>query len=147
MIASIMAGTSVQFEINGSTGEWIPRTEDDVRSMAVRSLSQYGVVTSLTIVRQSSRMLAPFWDWRYRADLRMTTKYGHAKIEDLNAIVRAAFWDATGEPPTVTSPTYGQIQGTGVEDESPDPTNKLLGFGAVTIVAAVAVAVFVLKRG
>ncbi len=146
-MAAINAGTQITFEINGSTGEWIPRTPDDVRSAVIGELSYYGTVESLTIVKESSRLLAPLWDWRYSARLVIRTNFGHASINDLNAVIAAAFWTAAGEPATVTSPQYGQVQGSGIIDNSPDATTALLGVGSFTIIAAVAVAIFVLKRG
>ena len=147
MPTPIPANRSIDFDIQGSTGEWVPRTVDDVRSEAIRALNYYGTVEALTVTKLSSRLLAPLWDWTYSASLRLRTRYSHADIGDLNAIVAGAFYSASGEPATVTSSSYGQIQGPGVSDESPSQLPALLGVSSITIVAAVAVAVFVAKRG
>jgi hypothetical protein len=147
---SIAANAAIAFSVAGSAGEWVPRTPDDVRSAAVSGLSLYGVVNPLTITKLSSRLplsTIDLWDWRYTATGVITTRYGHASIEDLRKVIADVFWSAAGEPVTVAFPNFGEIVGSGIDDQSPDATNKLLGVGAVTIVAAVGLAVFVAKRG
>lgn len=149
-MAGVNANTAVQFIVQGSTGEWVPRTPDDVRSAAIANLSKYGTVRPLTITKESSRLplsAIDLWDWRYTASGTLTTRYSHASLEDVRKIVAGAFWQAAGEPVTVSFPGYSEIAGEGVRDTSPDVTNKLLSVGAITIIAAVGVAVFVWKRG
>lgn len=147
-MAGVSAGQRIRFTVAGSTGEWAPRTTDDVRSQAIAILSQYGVMNTLTITKLSSRLpVVDLWDWRYTADGVLTTKYAHNSIEDVRSILFSAFWNAAGEQPTIALPDYGEIQGPGVNDDTGVSVNKLLGVSSFTIIAAIAVAVFVLKRG
>lgn len=143
----INAGTRVRLVVQGSTGEWVPRTPDDVKSNVINALSYYGMVQPFTLVKESSRFLAPLWDWRYTAALTLTTTFGHAKIEDIKAIVATAFHGAAGEPAIVAAIDYGDTTTPDVIDNTPDPTTALLGVGSFTVIAAVAVAVLVFKRG
>lgn len=147
-MAGINANTAVQFIVQGSTGEWVPRTPDDVRSNAVAAMSRYGTVLSLTINKEAGRLPISgidLWDWRYTATGTLRTSYSHASLEDVRSIIAGAFWGAAGEQVTVSFPGYGEIAGAGVSE--PSSENKYLTVGAITIVAAVGVAVFVLKRG
>ena len=84
----------------------------------------------------------------YKATLTITTKFSHNDIADIAATVRGAFQSAAGEMPTVSARGYGQVaQLPGTDDQTPSAFPALLGVGSFTIIAAVAVAVFVLKRG
>jgi len=146
----IAAKTQVTLDVVGATGAWVPRTVDTVRSQVISELSNSMTVNSLNVTKVSGGLFSQYpLVFGYQSTIVVTTKYGHASVNDINAIVRSAFWAAAGEAPTVSARGFvGQVvQQPGTGDDTPSPFPALLGVGSFTIIAAVAVAIFVLKRG
>jgi hypothetical protein len=143
---TIAAGTRVEFDVRGSVGEWLPRTVDDVRQGATNFMSAYVTVESIGLSRTDNAFWREYWDWGYTANVRIRTRYSHASIDDLLKIVADGFQSAAGEIPTVTANGYTPDQGTSYQPggtQEPSSTGQWMLFG----LAAIAVAVFVLKRG
>lgn len=139
----IAKGSRLQFEVRGSVGEWLPRTVDDVRQQAINSMSAYVTVESCSLLRTDNAFWREYWDWGYTAQVTVRTRSDHNALEDVTAIVSSAFQTASGEIPTVTPP--GQQGSECQPGGTCEPSNKI-GF-ALFGLAAIAVAVFVAKRG
>lgn len=145
----IAKGTRIRFDVRGSAGEWLPRTVDDVRQIAINSMSAYVTVESVGLTRTDNALWREYWDWGFTADVSVRTLYDHASIADVVLIVREAFKLASGETPTVTAIGYpetgaqpGGYQPGGTKEPPPNTLSWML-FG----LAAIAVAVYVAKRG
>jgi len=145
----IATGTRIEFDVRGSVGEFLPRTVDDVRQLAINSMSPYVTVESVSLSRTDNAFWREYWDWGYTSVTRVRTVHDHASISDLVLIVRNAFTTASGEIPTVTANGYSE---SGVQDSegqpggTSEPQSSWLGLGIFGL-AAIAVAVFVAKRG
>jgi hypothetical protein len=135
----IPKGTELTFTAIGSTGEWIPRSPDDVRSGVIRALSDWGGVSSVSItVTSGLPIIGSRWDWGYTSVVRLTTRYAHGSIADLEAIVRGAYHAWTGEIPTVSTRGFS-TQDPAVDDTRPGVALPIM----LTVIGVVGVAVFV----
>jgi hypothetical protein len=137
----------IEFTVQGSTGEWIPRTVDDVRSQAIAFMTPYFVVESVGVTRTSNAILREYWDFGYDANVRVRTLRDHSGIVELTKIVADAFTYAAGEPATAQAPAYerapypgGQPGGT-----TEPPSAAFFGLGLFGL-AAIAVAIVVWKH-
>lgn len=143
----ITRGTMIEFTVQGSTGEWIPRTVDDVRSQAIAFMRPYFSVESVGVTRTSNAFFREYWDFGYDANVRVRTLSDHSGIAELTKIVADAFTYAAGEPATAQAPAYerapfpgGQPGGT-----TEPASSSLFGLGLFGL-AAIAVAIAVWKN-
>lgn len=143
----ISRGTSIEFTVQGSTGEWIPRTVDDLRSNAIDEMSADFVVNSVGITRTSNSIFREYWDWGYSANVRATTIADHAGIAELIKVVSDAFASASGEPCTVQATGYGAgAYPSGQPGGTTEPRTPWgLGLGVFGLLA-IAVAIVVWKK-
>jgi len=141
----IAAGTAITLTVKGSTGEWIPRTVDDVRQGAINSMSAYVTVESVGVTRKSTSIFRELWDYGYDATVRIRTRVAHNSIDDIIGIVRSAFESSTGETPTVTADGFGFPQSGGTGGTNENPSMFGIGLGVFGL-AAIAVAIFVWKK-
>jgi hypothetical protein len=148
----IAKGTEITFTAVGSTGEWIPRTVDDVRQGAITAMSRYVDVTSLGVARDSGGFIGErsLWDYGYTATGRFKTRVDHGGSAELSHIVRDAFLTSSGEIPTVALKGYDKDQAIGPSPGGTDTPNESFKWGLLIILGLVAVTatgVFVAKRG
>lgn len=121
----------------------------DVRAAVQATLTARGMtVRSSMIAPKSNERLG---DWDYRAEIIARSSSAHARIEDLESIVRGALWEAAGSPPTVTAQGYNSQRTPAGNPGIPTPFGEggggLAVFALVALVLVTATGVFVAKRG
>jgi hypothetical protein len=156
--APIPAGKELEFIANGRCATLLTTFASDVRAEVTEILSDRGwVVTSSVVIPKSNERLG---NWDYRAEIRAKSPVDHARVQDMEAVVVNAFWQACGTPPTVNTEGYTR-QGTPADNpsffpmpwEDRDKDGKpdgLAGLGTFILIALVlitATGVFVAKRG
>lgn len=139
----IPAGTTLTLDIQGTTGQFVPRTASDVEVDVSNALTPYLDVYNIQITRGSllsDPLRLYYWNWPYTAVVIVRTRVDHAEADDVATYVRTAFYSASGEMPTVT------VRGSGPQ-QTPDVTTgpSLLSASALAVVALVAVAIIVVK--
>src|SRR5262245_15906409 len=130
----IPAGTRITFDVQGTTGSYWVRTDEGVRADVITELMGFGTVEDVSIKRPGALEDPWTWGtglhWPYRATVRIVTKFAHNSIDDVNSIVRGAFWNSAGEPPTVTANGYQPGQTDAMDPTTgPDPLDALKGLG------------------
>lgn len=134
-------GQTITFDVQGSTGAYLPRTVNGVRQAAIDALTPFFSVQDVSIASSSflSDPLHSLSLWPYRATVRATVQADYADIRDVDSIVANAFYQAAGELPTVTANGYEASQG------SADNRGGLSLTGAITLAAVGLVAIAVIK--
>ncbi len=142
----VNSGQRITFDVVGSVSGWIPSTVQGVREDVVSTLAANFAVHDVTINREDT-LFGPssaYWNWRYNAVAVVTTKSAYAKVEDVDSIVAHAFYQGSGELPTVTARGYEPGQGPGATSGL-DWGAWLTGGGLVLGLVAVAVLAVVVK--
>lgn len=141
----IPAGKRLTIVVEGTTDAILPLDESDVYAGVMDILSHKFTVNSLSIMPRSS-VYVGILDWPYRAQVVVTTITAYNAANDPASIVANAFYTVAGSLPTVGIEGYTPIPQTSV-DPSKEPSSGW-GFGLWTFgIAAIAVAIFVAKRG
>lgn len=136
----IASGTALTFDVQGTTGPYLPRTVAAVRRVVIDELTPFFDVSDVafqtsTVLGDPSHALS---DWPYRATVQAVTRADYGDIRDVDSIVAHAFAEATGELPTVTSDAEDG------QDDADARTGLSAGFAGLLIVAGL-VAVAVIK--
>lgn len=142
----IAAGTTLTLDVQGSTGQWIPRTVDEVRAIVLDALSLHFEVYDASFTRQT--LLADpenlyYWNWPYVAVVTLQTREAYAESADVGSIVAHAFYTGAGTMPTVTTRGSGPQQLPSSTYTGLSSTTLL--FGALAL-AAVVIAMPYLRR-
>lgn len=140
----IANGQTLSFTVNGTTGQWLPRTVAGVRQDAIDNLTPFFDVESVSVNSPTfaSDPIHYIANWPFTAYVRATMRSDYGDVRDVDAIVAHAFYEATGEIPTVTA-----------DDEEPDqaPPSETTGFSLTTlavvlVIGLVALAVIQVER-
>jgi len=142
----IPAGQRLTFDVVGVAGGWIPTTADEVRSAAVHELSEAFTVRNVRVESQGA--VYEMLEWPFLARVEVSPIQGFAELADAQSIVAHAFYEATGNLPTVTEAGGGLLPSTGggglfdglgsLLGGLQDTTNLLLILTAVVLIALVA---------
>lgn len=137
----ITNGSAITFDVQGSTGGFLPRTVAEVRQSVIDSLTPFFVVTDVALSSSSflSDPLHSLSDWPYSAVVRVTMQSDYADISDVDSVVAHAFYDAAGELPTVTARGYEPGQ------SAADSRTGLSLTSALVLIAVALVALAVVK--
>jgi len=152
----VARGTRIIADVSGSADSyfsitpWNATDDASLRSNVDMLLSQYFNVYDIQI--ESATFDPGQWSFRAHCDLLVLADYGN--LDDVASIIRHAFYEATGYLPTVTIPQTSQGL-TGQPGQTPLPPGfdfsglgtALRGTSLVLVVAAVAIGVYVWKRG
>jgi len=103
----IPAGVRTSFDVVGVAGGWIPVTVDDVRSAAIAELAPFFSVHNVVI--QNTGAGYEVLEWPFLATVNVSPIQGFATFEDAASVVTHAFYQATGNMPSVTGLGQGQI--------------------------------------
>lgn len=119
-------GTTVIFDVQGSTGGYLPIDDTDLRTAIIGNLAAFFEVLSVAIVKGST--LANIIDfqwlhWNYSATVIVRTRIDYALVDDLRGVIATAFYDAGGAVPSVTIRTVDDAQ-------APAITNQGVDFGS-----------------
>lgn len=108
----IRNGQTLTFTVNGTTGQWLPRTVAGVRQDAIDALTPFFDVESVSVNSPSfaSDPIHYIANWPYTAYVRATVQADYGDVRDVDSIVAHAFYEATGEIPTVTADALEQAQ-------------------------------------
>jgi len=144
----IAAGQRLAFDVVGVAGGWVPTTADDVRSDVIAELSSAFRVHNLLLEGQGS--FYELLEWPYLSRVELSPIQGFATIEDAQSVIAHAFYEVTGNLPTVTDagaglvPTSGGDWFSGIRDGFAgvlgglqDTTNLLLILTAGVLIALV----------
>lgn len=141
----IPAGKRLTIIAEGSTDAILPLDETDLNAGVMDILSHKFTVNSLSVMPRSS-VYVGILDWPYRAQVIVTTTIAYNKPEDVSSIIANAFYQVGGSLPAVSIEGYNALPAPSV-DPSKEPSSGF-GFGVWTFgIAAIAVAIFVWKRG
>jgi hypothetical protein len=137
----IANGQRIVFDVQGTTGNILPRSVASVRQAAIDALTPFFIVEDVSIDSQSalSDPLHSLSLWPYSATVRAVMQSDYADVRDIDSIVAHAFYQAAGEVPTVTAEGLEAAQG---------PANNSHGLGltgALTLVAVGLIALAVIK--
>lgn len=127
----IDAGRAITFDVQGTTGEYIPRSVSSVRAIVIDQLAPYFDVEDVAF-QTSSVLSDPFHslsNWPYRATVRALPLADYGDVRDVDSIVAHAFYEAAGNLPTVTASGYETPQG-----PSDQRAGLSFGLGALLLV-------------
>lgn len=136
----IPKGTEIAFVVNGTTGQFVPRTVAGVRQDAIGQMSAFLNVKDVTFETDEflkDPLHYALWNWRYTANVRAVTLFDHAAIDDVDAIVAGAFQTAAGDRPTVTASGFERGQGEDTTRGISLTTVLVLGVVALVALAVV----------
>lgn len=137
----IPANTPITFTVVGDTAGLIPTSVDGVRGVVLDMLApnftvQNVLVTNLRTMMGGGGSL--YWNWSYKATVRLTTRVEYRDIQDIDSIVAHAFYEAGGSLPTVTA--------NGFEQGQDPPTETSIGlYVLLGVVGLVATAVILVR--
>ena len=100
----IRSNTRIVFDVHGAVNGWVPfgaPAVEDVRSRAIAGLSPFFRVHSVSVTDNG------LFDATYTARADLVVLGDYDSIDDVKSIVRSAFWEASGDVPTVSAPGYG----------------------------------------
>lgn len=134
----IDARETITFDVQGTTGAYLPRSVDSVRQVVIDNLTPFFDVQDVTM-QTDAFTSDPFHyisNWPYKAVVRVVTRDSYADVRDVDSIVAHAFYEGAGELPTVTA--------RGLEAGQGDPDKKVGGFSIQTllILAVVVIVAF-----
>lgn len=137
----VTAGETITFDVQGTTGQWVPRTVAGVRQDAINALSPFFDVESVSVDSPSflSDPIHYVTNWPYRATVRATMRSDYGDVRDVDSIVAHAFYEAAGDLPTVTADHYEQGQGAASTTSGTSVLGVLGITGALIVVALVAI--------
>lgn len=133
----VTAGSVITFAVNGTTGEYLPRSVGSVRALVIDGLTPYFDVEDVAF-QTASLASDPFHalsNWPYTATVRAVVRADYGDIRDVDSIIVHAFYDATGNEPTVTADDYEAGQG------APD---RRTGFSLTTVLTLAVIAIVAL---
>jgi hypothetical protein len=109
----VKAGAVITFDVQGTTGEYLPRSADSVRAIVINGLTPFFDVQDVSIETDSflSDPLHYLSNWRYDATVRIKVLTDYGDIRDVDSVIGHAFYDGAGNLPTVTARAYEQGQG------------------------------------
>lgn len=132
----IAAGLTLTLDVQGTAGQWVPRTTGEVRAQVVDALTPNFHVFDIQL-RRETLLSDPenlyYWNWPYTAVVTLQTRESYGDASDVAAIVAHAFYDAAGSVPTST------VRGSG-EQQGPAATYEGLQAGSALVWLAVAAA-------
>ena len=138
----IAAGSTLTLDVQGTVGEWLPRTADEVRGAVLGVLGGSFTVHDVQIERAtflSDPENLYYWAWGYKAIVTLTTREGYGDAADVGAIVANAFYQAGGVVPTVTVRGSGPQQGPATSYVGVDLSMTLVLAGLALLAVAFAV--------
>jgi len=134
----VPAGTVLTFSVRGATTtEWLTlfntpaELQGEVQNELAKHFDQSDVV-----VTPEDTILTGMLPWRYRATVRVKTRYAHAQPEDAGTFVRTAFVKAAGAAPSVALVAEGSAAGTFPELPRPPGLPSFTWPTALVIVGA-----------
>jgi len=140
----VRADTTLTFDIEGTTGGWLPIDDTDLRSGVANALTPFVDVLEVAITRGSflaNVIDVQWWHWNYRAVVTLRTRSAYADADDIRSVVAGVFYQAAGAMPSVTVRSFGEAQGAGVTQTSAPAVraflNALTGTGVLLLVAVV----------
>lgn len=135
----IAKNTVITFDVQGTTGGFLPRTVAGLRQTAIDALTPFFEVQDLSVSSSSflSDPLHSLSQWPYSAVVRAKMQADYGSIRDVDSIIAHAFYRGAGELPTVTARTYEAGQGAADDRGGPSLTTALV----LVAVALVALAV------
>jgi hypothetical protein len=101
----IRNGETITFDVQGTTGGGWPRTVAGVRQEVIDALTPFFEIQDVPIFT-SSFLSDPFHSlsqWPYTSTVRATMQSDYADVRDVDSVIANAFYQATGELPTVTA--------------------------------------------
>lgn len=107
----IAAGQRLAFDVVGVAGGWLPTTVDEVRSGAVAELSSAFRVRNLVV--ENTAEMYEMLEWSFLARVEVEPIQGFATIEDAQSVVAHAFYEVTGNLPSVTDAGEGSAPTSG----------------------------------
>ncbi len=108
----IAIGARLAFDVVGVAGGWIPTTTDEVRTSAVHQLSLHFRVLNVQVRPQGA--IYEMLEWPFIASVEVAPLVPYATIDDAMSVVANAFYESTGNLPTVTDAGAGLVQGGGI---------------------------------
>lgn len=138
----IASGTAITFDVQGTTGPYLPRTVAAVRRIVVDELTPFFDVMDVSISTSSvlSDPAHALSDWPYRATVQAIVRADYNTIRDVDSIVAHAFAEGAGEVPTVTA----NVGSDGSQGEADQRAGLSVGMAGLLLVAGL-VAVAVIK--
>lgn len=119
----VSQGTSLRFDVQGTTGGLAPIDDTDLRSAVVGGLAPYFDVLNVAITRGSllENMIDFQWyHWDYSAAVTIRLRGDYGALADVGSVIRSVFWSAAGAAPTVTSRDAGESQDPALTTTGPD---------------------------
>ena len=107
----IAAGQRLAFDVVGVAGGWLPTTADDVRSDVIAELSSAFRIHNLLLEGQGS--FYEVLEWPYLSRIELSPIEGFATIEDAQSVIAHAYYEVTGNLPSVTDAGAGMVPTTG----------------------------------
>lgn len=135
----IQAGSTYTFDVQGTTGQWVPRTVAGVRADVLDQLSAYFDVEDVSIETTGflSDPVHYVTNWAYRSTIRASVRADYGDIRDVDSIIANAFYNATGDLPTVTA--QGQ-EGNQSDASTTAPGSSLTSLAFLAVVGLLALA-------
>ena len=133
----VKAGSVITFTVIGTTGEYLPRAVGSVRAKVIDGLTPFFDVADVSF-STASLLADPFHsfiNWPYTATVRATVRADYGDIRDVDSIVAHAFYNASGNVPTVTS--------AGLEPGQVGNTSTGVGLTSTLVLVAVILALVV----
>lgn len=108
----LKAGSTVVFDVQGSTGGALPVDDTDLRNAVINNLAAYFEVLNVSITKGS--MLTNILDfewlhWNYAATVTIQTRMDYGDVEDLRGVIATAFYNGGGAVPVVTIRGYDTV--------------------------------------
>lgn len=136
----IAHGTAITFTVNGQAGFW-PESVASVRAQAIDGLTPFFDVADVSLQTRGfiEDPVNYVTEWPYTATVRATVRSDYGTIRDIDSIVAHAFYNATGNLPTVTAAGYEAAQA------DPSSTTGISLTTALILVAVVLALVVAVK--
>lgn len=134
-------GDALVLDVSGTTGEWLPRTVAGVRQSVLDNLSHFFDVEDVTMESDAflSDPIHYVTNWPYTSRVSLTSQSDYADHRDVASVVAHAFYEATGDLPTVT------VQGADAPQGNPDAKQGVSITTALVLVVVGLIAIAVIK--
>jgi hypothetical protein len=142
----IARNTVLTFDVQGTTGQWIPRTIAGIRQDAINGLAPFVDAQDVEVSAPGflSDPVHSLTNWPYSAVVRARVLADYRDVRDVDSIVAHAFYTAAGDLPTVTARRLEAGQGEAGTTTGPG-LGTLFAGSALVVIALVAIAVVAIK--